>query len=112
MDVGINNQVSSQYTQVIQSVHNRRRIDEQQNLEQDNEQQKQVGKQQEELQPKEIEPAIKAADNENFEQVYQSASQFFKGSSENSYGASAYQKVQDQAHRDDLQSMLGFSVYA
>ena len=111
MDVSINNQVSSQYTQVIQSVHNRRRIDEQQSLEQDNTQ-KAPAQQQQQEQPQQVAPSFKAADRENFEQVYQNASSFFKNSSEGQYGISAYKQVQDQAHRDDLQSMLGFSVYA
>ena len=103
MAVSINNNVSSQYSQVIQSVQNRRRIDEQQALDQQLPEQKQNSAQ------KVYEAGM---DQKEYEQVYASAKQYLNSTDEKQYGVSAYNQVKNQASRDELQSMLGISVYA
>ena len=110
MAIEVNSSLGNQYAQVIQSVHNRRRIDEQQELNQ--QQQQQV---EEQSAVRETSHVVKEPQNyvgENTQQMYASAKRYLNETENSQYGVSAYSKVQNLAARDEMQSMLGISVYA
>ncbi len=111
MALDVNGQINSQYsnTQVIQSIQNRRRINEQQEREQAE------GSNYEQLQKEDAAvsyaPEIKKSDS-NFERIYEDARRMYGADSSSSRGAAAYSAVQNQSSRDSLQETLGISVYA
>lgn len=99
---------------VIQSAHNRRRIDEQQGLNPDEE----AAKRQSSVTEEEVVPRIPRDDQsrntfsrEDFERTYSEARTELQAGS-GSGRAAMYAGVQNMGRRDELQSMLGFSVYA
>lgn len=108
MAIEVNSSLGSEYTQVIQSVHNRRRIDEQQvqNLQQQKED-KSVA-----VETVQVVKEPRNQDGDNYQQMYANAKRFISESERNEYGVSAYSKVQNQGAREEMQSMLGISVYA
>ncbi len=106
MAIDVNDSLSV-YPQVIQSVQNRRRIDEQQHADTQAQQQQRNETVQE---AERIEPQKTA--EQRSEAVYAEASAEMKSDNDKNFAASAYSQVQNQDRRDSLSESLGISVYA
>ncbi|MDY6321414.1 MAG: hypothetical protein SPL30_00665 [Succinivibrio sp.] len=110
MSVSVQAAEGSVYAQVIQSAHNRRRIDEQNGIKADDP--AKARERQDAAQRAQASRESVSGDPEEYQRAYARAQSTLSSLSAPTAQTAVYSGVQNQGRRDELESMLAFSAYA